>query len=219
MTTSELPTIKPITVLLVDDHPVVRDGYRRLLENTPDIRVVAEAGDGESACIHYATCTPDVVILDLNMPGIGGLETIYRIKTKDAQARILVFSMHDSETMVRRSLKVGATGYLSKNNGAGKMAEAVRSVAQGKTFLDPVHPASAQQLSSADEDPLLVLSSREFQLFKMFAEGYSANDIAAMLSISPKTVAVHHSTIMKKLRLHTPTQLVLLAINCNVIQL
>jgi two-component system invasion response regulator UvrY len=207
-------------VLLVDDHPVVREGYRRLLENTPDIRVAAEAGDGESAIVFYEKYPPDVVILDLSMPGIGGLETLRRIKAKDAAARILVFSMHDSEIMMMRSLKAGATGYLTKNNGAGQMAEAVRSVAQGKTFVDSAHFTNiiSQQLFGTVEDPLLALSQREFQIFQLLAEGLSVNDIAASLSISPKTVGVHHASIMKKLELHNPTQLVRLAIRCNVIK-
>jgi len=197
---------------------VVREGYRRLLENTPDIRVVAEADDGESAIVFYEKYTPDVVIL--SMPGIGGLEAIRRIKAKDPLARILVFSMHDSEIMMMRSLKAGATGYLTKNNGAGQMAEAVRSVAQGKTFVDSAHFTNiiSQQLFGTVEDPLLALSTREFQIFQLLAEGLSVNDIAASLSISPKTVGVHHASIMKKLELHNPTQLVRLAIRCNVIK-
>jgi two-component system, NarL family, invasion response regulator UvrY len=211
---------KPITVLLVDDHPVVRDGYRRLLENTPDIRVAAEAGDGETACDRYAECTPDVVILDLSMPGIGGMETIRRIKTKCPAARILVFSMHDSETLILRALEAGATGYLTKNGGVGQMVEAVRQVARGEPFVDASHATSMirQQLFGSAENPLLVLSAREFQIFQLSAEGHSVNDIAAMLSISPKTVGVHHSNIMKKLGLQNATQLVRLALRFNVIQ-
>jgi len=207
-------------VLLVDDHPVVRDGYRRLLENTRDIRVVAEAGDGESAITLYKEYAPDVVVLDLSMPGIGGLETLGRIKAQDAAARILVFSMHDSEILMMRCLKAGATGYLTKNNGAGKMVEAVHSVARGKVFLDSAHSANilSQQLFGVLEDPLLALSPREFQIFQLLAEGLSVADIASTLSISAKTVGVHHARIMKKLELQTPTQLVRLAIRCNVIQ-
>lgn len=214
------PPIKSISALLVDDHPVVREGYRRLLEKTPDIRVVAEAEDGESACVCYAQHMPDVVILDLGLPGIGGLETLHRIKAKDVAAHILIFSMHDSEVMIMRSLRAGATGYLTKNNGCAQMAEAVRSVAQGKTFIDSAHAAGiiSHQLCGYSEDPLQVLSPREFQLFQMFAEGQSAIDIAATLSISPKTVGVHHACIMRKLELHNATQLVRLAIHYKVIQ-
>lgn len=207
-------------MLLVDDHPVVRDGYRRLLENTQYIRVVAEAGDGESAIVLYREYAPDVVVLDLSMPGIGGLETLSRIRAQDAAARILVFSMHDSEILMARCLKAGATGYLTKNNGTGKMVEAVCSVARGKTFLDSAHSAHiiSQQLFGNTDDPLLVLSPREFQIFQLLAEGHSVADIAITLSISAKTVGVHHAHIMNKLELQTPTQLVRLAIRCNVIQ-
>lgn len=218
--TSTPVSSKPVTVLLVDDHPVVRNGYRRLLESTPDIQVVAEAEDGETACDRYAEYTPDVVILDLNMPGIGGLETIRRIKAGDPAARILMFTMHDSETLIMRSLAAGATGYLSKHSGVGQMARAVREVARGVLFIDPERTASviSQQLS-AGENPLLTLSPREFQCFQLLAEGHSVNEIATTLSISPKTAGVHHANIMRKLELQNTTQLVRLALRHKVIQL
>lgn len=208
-------------MLLVDDRPVVREGYRHLLESAPDIRVTAEADDGESACFYYAKHAPDVVILDLDMPGIGGLETIHRIKTKDAAAHILVFSMHDSEALITRSLKAGATGCLTKSSSAEQMAKAVRSVAQGKTHVDSVYFSNiiSQELFGASGDPLLVLSPREFQIFQLLAEGNSVGDAAKKLSISPKTVGIHHANIMKKLGIHNATQLVRLAIHCNVIPL
>lgn len=207
--------------MLVDDHPVVRAGYRHLLDTTPDIRVTAEAEDGESACISFRKHKPDVVILDLSMPGIGGLETISRILAQDADAHILVFSMHDNETLIMRCLKAGALGYLTKDNGYNQMAEAVRSVAQGKIYIDSAHSNAilSQQLTGAAEDPLRVLSPREFQIFQMSAEGHTQNEIAVTLSISPSTVGVHHANIMKKLGLHNATQLVRLAISCKVIQM
>jgi len=208
-----------ITVMLVDDHPVVRDGYRHLLESTPDIRVVAEANDGEEACVLYEQHMPDVVILDLSMPGIGGLETLRRIKAKNPAIHILVFSMHDSETLVLRSLEAGATGYLTKQGGVAQMVEAVRLVARGALFVDSKYvPDLINQRLSPTEDPLQALSTREFQIFQMLAEGHSVSDIAVMLSISPKTVGVHHAHIMRKLRLHNAAQLVRLAFRCNVIK-
>ncbi|MDO9068702.1 MAG: response regulator transcription factor, partial [Deltaproteobacteria bacterium] len=179
---------KSITVMLVDDHPVVRDGYRHLLENTPDIRVVAEANDGEEACALYAQHVPDVVVLDLSMPGIGGLETLRRIKAKNPAVNVLVFSMHDSETLVLRSLEAGATGYLTKQGGVAQMVEEVRQVAQGKLFVDSKYvPDLMRHRISPTEDPLQALSTREFQIFQLLAEGHSVSDIAVMLSISPKT--------------------------------
>ena len=208
-----------IKVMLVDDHPVVRDGYRHLLENTPDIRVVAEANDGEEACALYEQHMPNVVILDLSMPGIGGLETLRRIKAKNPAINILVFSMHDSETLVLRSLEAGATGYLTKQGGVAQMVEAVRLVARGKLFVDSKYvPDLIHHRLSPTEDPLQALSTREFQIFQMLAEGHSVSDIAVMLSISPKTVGVHHAHIMRKLRLQNAAQLVRLAIRCNVVK-
>ena len=216
---NKLTTPTSIKVMLVDDHPVVRDGYRHLLENTPDIRVVAEANDGEEACAIYEQHMPNVVILDLSMPGIGGLETLRRIKAKDPAIHILVFSMHDSETLALRSLKAGATGYITKQGGVVQMVEAVRQVAQGKLFIDSKYvPDLMSHRLFATEDPLHALSTREFQIFQLLAEGHSVSDIAVMLSISPKTVGVHHAHIMRKLRLHNAAQLVRLAIRCNVVK-
>ena len=211
---------KTIRVLLVDDHPVVRDGYRHLLENTPDIKVVAEADDGESACATYMDCMPDVVVLDLSMPGIGGMETIRRLKAKDMAAQILVFTMHDSETLIMRTMEAGASGYLTKSGGMGHMVDAVRQVAKGKPFIDPKYASgiACRRLFSTPEDPLQALSTREFQLFQLLAEGRSVIEIAHILSISPKTVGVHHTHIMKKLGLQNAAQLVRLAIRCNVIE-
>jgi two-component system invasion response regulator UvrY len=211
---------KPITVLLIDDHPVVCDGYRRLLETEPDIRVVAEAGSGETGCAQYKKHAPDVVVLDLSMPGIGGLETIRRIRAYNPEARILIFSMHTGDAMVSHALQAGATGYLTKQGGMGQMVEAVRQVARGRQFVDAEYAGGAEGrgVSAAPEDPLRVLSRREFQLFRLIAEGHSPSEIAATLCISPKTVGVHHTNIMKKLGFHNTSQLVRLAIRCNVIE-
>jgi len=214
-----MTTQQTITVILVDDHPVVRDGYRRLLEQSPNIKIVAEADSGESACESYRKFLPDVLVLDINMPGIGGLESIRRIKAHDEKAHILVFSMHSNEIMIQRALEAGALGYLTKQGGIGQMVQAVEQVAKGRMYIDVDHVSSLAQhkLSDSAADPIRVLSSREFQLFKLLAEGYSVADIASMLSISAKTVGVHHTNIMKKLDLNNASQLVRLAILCNVI--
>ncbi|TAN80075.1 MAG: response regulator transcription factor [Gallionella sp.] len=215
------PNNPVITVLLIDDHPVVRDGFRRILENTPDIRVVAEADDGETGYALHREHKPDVVVLDLNMPGIGGLETVRRIKAHDPGTHILVFSMHANEIMVQRALEMGATGYLTKQGGLGQMVQAVRQVKLGRMYIDPEHVSCVvtnRQLHDAAINPLNELSKREFQLFKLMAEGNSVGEIAETLSISSKTVGVHHTNIMKKLKLQNATQLVRLAIHCNVIE-
>jgi len=203
-----------IKVLLVDDHPVVRDGYRRLFENSEDIRVMAEAGSGEEACAVYAKQGADIVVLDINMPGIGGLETIRRLRAKDPQVRILVFSMHDSRIMIERALAAGATGYLNKSCVATQMMDAVRSMAKGKSLHNHIAVTDA---CKADE-PLRALTRREFQVFCKLAEALTVADIAEVLSISPKTVGVHQTSIMRKLALRNPAELTHLAIISGVIE-
>lgn len=217
-----LPALKSkeiITVMLIDDHPVVLSGYSRLLDNSPGIKVVAKAGDGETACELYQKHLPDVAILDLNMPGIGGLETLRRILAKNPEARILVFTMHDNATMVLRVLEAGAMGYITKQSGIGQMVDAVRQVAKGKLFVNPEHiPSLIRWRPSPPDDPIRLLSMREFQIFQLLAEGHSVMEIAEILSISPKTVGVHHTNIMRKLDVHNTVQLVRLAIQQGIIQ-
>lgn len=218
MKISSPKTEKSIKVMLIDDHPVVRDGYARLLENTPDIRVVAEANDGETGCELYEMSKPDVVVLDLSMPGMGGLEALRRIRAKDPSAHVLVFTMHDSETLILRAMEAGAAGYLTKQSGIGQMIDAVRQVAQGKLFIDPKYVPDLVRQRIKPADPMLTLSPREFQLFQLLAEGHSVTEIAEILSISPKTVGVHHTNIMKKLDLQNTAQLARLAIRHGIIQ-
>lgn len=212
---------KPITVLLIDDHPVVRNGYRRLLESTSDIQVVADTDNGEKGYALYQELTPDVTIVDLNLDehGIDGLETIHRIKIKNPAANILVFSMHTNEIMIHRALKMGATGYITKQSSLEQLLKAVRLVSKGRGYIDPelaLNLLTDKEKSS--ENPLHILSKREFQLFKLIAEGHSVTQIAEKISISPKTVGVHQANIMRKLKLQNRSQLVRLAINCNIIQ-
>lgn len=208
-----------ITVMLIDDHPVVLDGYCRLLDRTPGIKVVAKAGDGETACDIYQKHLPDVTILDLNMPGIGGLETLRRIRAKNPDARILVFTMHDNATLIMRVMEAGASGYISKQSGVEQMVDAVRQVANGTPFVDSKHISSLMRWrTNPPDDPIRSLSVREFQLFQLLAEGHSVIEIAEILSISPKTAGVHHTNIMKKLGVKNTVQLVRLAIQQGIIQ-
>ena len=212
---------KPISVLLIDDHPVVLSGYRRLIESTTDFCLVADADNGETGCTLYELHHPDVTIVDLNMPGIDGIETIRRIKTKNPTAKILVFSMHCNKTMVKRALEIGATGFLTKQSDAPQLVEAIRKVSQGQPYIDPILVQTiltGNLLGDNYNAPLGILSKREFQLFKLFAEGNSCAQIAEMISISPKTVGVHHANIMKKLELRNAAQLVHMAIKYDVLQ-
>ena len=207
-----------IHVLLADDHPVVRDGYRRLLEGTGDIRVQAEAANGEEACTKYREGGIDVVVLDLTMPGIGGLEAIHRLRAHDPRARVLVFSIHDNRAMVTRALEAGASGYLTKSSAASEMIAAVRQVARGKRYLSAELAAQVVPALRGESDPLDILTQREFQVFRKLAEGRSVQEIAEVLSISPKTVGVHHTHIMKKLEIRNTAQLTRLAIRYGIIE-
>lgn len=210
-----------ISILLIDDHPVVRTGYRRLLESNSDMQVIGEAENGESGFQLWQQHTPDVIILDLNMPGICGFETIHRIIGHSPTARILVFSMLNNVTMVHHALKAGAMGFISKQSGIGEMINAVRQVSVGKTYIES---ELAQELAvymsrkDAYENPFDQLTKREFQIVKLIVEGSSNTEIAEKISISPKTVSVHYLNLMKKLDLQNTTQLIRLAISHNIIK-
>lgn len=210
--------MKNLRILLVDDHPIVRDGYRRLLESTPDIQVEADASSGEDACTRYLELVPDVLIIDLSLPGISGIEAIRRIRQHDPDARILVFSMHDSTVMVTRALEAGASGYLTKSSAAAEMVDAVREVAQGRPYLskDLVQDFVATTMTA--DDPLKGLTPREFQIFVRLAQGQVVTEIAEVLCISPKTVGVHQTNIMRKLQLRNASALTRLAMRCGVIE-
>ena len=214
---------KQISILLIDDHPVVRTGYRRLLESTPDMRVVAEADSGEKGYQLYVEHQPDVTILDLNMPGIGGLETIRRIKAYNPAAGILVFSMLNNIMMAQRSFEAGARGFISKQSGISEMIHAVQQVNSGKKYIES-ELAAAQAMNVINEAPrdasksaIDRLTKREFQIFKLIAEGNSNAQIAKKLTISHKTVGVHHANLMRKLQLQNSAQLVRAALDYEVI--
>jgi len=206
---------KRISALVADDHPVARIGMRRLLE-VNDIGVVAEAATGEEAYRLYDLHRPDMVLMDMRMPGIGGLEAVRRIRMRDAAARILMFSVSDSEALFSQALDMGVTGYLTKSAEPTEIVAAVRRVAAGETYFDP---ALAQRLQdhAGSTGALAALTPREFEVFRLLAEGHSVNDIAAILSISPKTAGVHHTRIMHKLAIRSPAQLVRLAFQQGLI--
>lgn len=207
----------PIRVLLVDDHPVVRAGYRRLFESEGEIRVVAEAGSGEEGYRLFTELAVDVVVMDLSMPGMGGLEAVRRMLSREPEARVLVFSVHDNQAMLAQALRAGVRGYLTKQSAPQVMTEAVRKVAAGETFIDPLLADHVAEAGAGEAGPLSGLTPREFQVFRLLAEGYTVNEIARVLSISPKTAGVHHTRVMNKLQVRTSGQLVRLALRYGVI--
>jgi two-component system invasion response regulator UvrY len=208
-----------IRVLLVDDHEVVRAGYHRLLESTDDIKVVAEAKSGEEAYQVFRECQPDVIIMDLSMPGIGGLEAIRKIKSFDKQAKILVFSVHESDIFLERALEEGVLGYITKRSAAKVMVEAVRQVALGKTFIgQEMQHFLVKDRKEGNHTVFAELSPREFEIFLLLAEGKKVNDIAETLNLSPKTVGHHYTSIKDKLNLSNAAELTRLAIREGVLQ-
>lgn len=200
------------TVLLADDHAVVREGYRRLLERTSDITVVAEAASGEDAYRLFVEHVPLVTVLDINLPGIGGLECARRILAREPQARILMFSMHEDVVFPSRALQMGARGYVTKSSAPEVLVEAVRLVAEGKLYIshDMAQELAVQMLPGHD-NPLQALSPREFEVFRLLVAGHSIGEIGRILSLSYKTVANHQSNIRAKLDVSNTAQVVRMA--------
>jgi len=206
-----------IRVLLTDDHEVVRAGYTRLLESTSDINVIAEASSGEEACTNYFECRPDVLIMDLNMPGMGGLEACRRIRARDPNANILVFSVHENEVMLERALDAGIKGYISKRSASRVMIQAVRKVAAGDVYVgEEMMSHLVGQRKSVDGVQLKDLTPREFEVFRLLADSKSVNEIAGILNISPKTVGHHMTHIKEKLGISNIAGLTHLAIRLGI---
>lgn len=209
---------KKIRVLLVDDHAVVRAGYRMLLKNSEDIEVVAEADSGETACRAFVEFNPDIIVMDITMPGIGGLEAMRRIIARDASAKILVFSMHEDTVFVEQALQAGAQGYITKNSAPEILVEAIKELASGKSHIDSeIVQRLAIQKSRGKDSPFSVLSTREFEIFCLLAEGLNTSEIAKRLSLSYKTVANYSTQIKNKLNVTTVAEIARLAIRHNII--
>ena len=207
-----------LTVLLVDDHEVVRAGYRRLLENEGDIVVVAEAANGREAYRRFVGASPNVVVMDLTMPGTSGFEVSRRILARDGGARILVFSVHETGTYLSQALNLGILGYISKRSASQVMVEAIREVARGRQFIGEElrrHLAGAE--SAQEERVLDKLTAREFEVFCQLARGRSVEEIAVALNISPKTVGNHYTQVKRKLDAANVAALTLLAVRAGVI--
>ena len=207
---------RQISVILVDDHPVVRAGYRRLLTRADDIDVVGEAADGESGYRLFQKFLPDVTVLDLTLPGMSGLEVLRRIHMREPEAGVLIFSVHENEMIMARAISLGARGYLTKSSAQSLMLDACRQVASGSTYIDPKFGGQVEMPTSASIDPTEDLTPREFQVFLALAEGVAVPVIAERLGISPKTVGVHYTSVMKKLNLSNTAQLARLAIRLGL---
>ena len=208
-----------INVRVVDDHAVVRMGFKMLLETDADIKVVCEAESGEQAIQRYMEFKPHVVVMDITMPGIGGLEAIERILAKDSAAKILVLSAHEDSVHPKRVLNAGAMGYLTKRSAAEEMIKAIRVVASGKKYLEAgVAQQMAIQQLSGDQNPVDVLSPREFEVFMALAKGKTTNEIAETLFLSPRTVGTHLYNIKQKLNANNSAEIALIAMRSGLLE-
>jgi two-component system, NarL family, invasion response regulator UvrY len=209
-----------IRVLLVDDHAVVRTGFRLLLQVRPDISVVGEAESGEAACERYLELAPDVVVMDIAMPGMGGIEALRRIRAHDPQARILALSAHDDPMHARRALREGALGFLSKRSAPEALLEAVASVGMGRRYIDPrvAQKLALDDIEGTESSPIKRLSEREFDVFVRLARGASVQRIADDLRLSASTVGTHLYNVKQKLGVSNQSELTLLAIRHGLIE-
>jgi len=212
-----------IRILLADDHPVVRDGVRTLLERESDMKVVAEAADGRECVLLAEEHSPDIVMMDIAMPNMNGMEATRRILAARPQCAVVILSMHQDESYVLGALKAGARGYLLKESVRGEIVQAIRAVFQGRSFLtskvasllreDYINRLQQRGL----EDRYELLSDREREILQMVAEGRSNKEVANLLNISPTTVETHRAHILQKLDIHSVPELVLYAVRKGIV--
>ncbi len=212
-----------IRVLIVDDHAILREGVRALLKLHEDMEVVGEAADGKQALEQVAKLDPDVVLMDIAMPGLGGIEATIEMKKVGTRARILILSQCEDREYVRRLLKAGVSGYVLKKSAGTELANAIRAVHRGGLVLDPEVARTAMAEAGpaapgAAADPYDALTDREKQVLKLVAEGQSNKEVAEVLGISVKTAMSHREHVMEKLGLHNRTELVRFALKRGVIR-
>ncbi len=214
---------KAIRILLADDHNIMRRGLRLLLERQAGFEVVAEAADGREAAERAEATHPDIVVLDIAMPNMSGIEAAQRIRTSLPQAAIVILSMHSDESYVLRALKAGAKGYLLKDSAESDLIDAIKAVSEGKAFFSPeiskilVEDYVRDMRKRGAEDSYELLTSREREILHLLAEGKSNKDIATLLDLSLYTVETHRRNLQDKLNLHSLAELILYAVRKGVI--
>lgn len=209
-----------IKVLLVDDHAVVRAGFKLLLATSSNIEVIAEAERGEQAIQLYQSYQPDIIVLDLSMPGIGGLETIRRLVQRDKMVKILVFSVHDEQVYVNRALNAGAKGYITKNSAPEILLDAIVSIRQGQQYIEQgLLNKTSDKVSEHDYQTIIqTFSPREFDIFRLLSKGLTAHKIADELCLGYKTVANYITQIKKKLQVSSIAELAHIALLLGIMK-
>ena len=211
--------MKKIKVILVDDHAVVRAGYKILLKNIDAIEVIAEAANGEDAVQLSKNYNPDVIVMDISLPGMGGIEAIRQITLLGGNAKILVFSMHEELVFVEQALQAGAYGYMTKSTNPQLLSKAIKQIYNGKKYIDDeLQKKMLYKKSAEDNSQLSDLSTREFQIFCLLAEGLTTAEISEQLCISYKTAANYGTQIKNKLNVTTVADIARLAIRNNIIK-
>lgn len=209
-----------VSILLVDDHPVVREGYRRLLERQPGFTVCAEAVDADSAYAAFCAHRPDVVVMDMLLPGASGLDALRHIRQRDADARVLVVTMHSGATMALKALEAGAWGYVTKSSGPAELVRAVKAVSQGQQALcEDTRQALAGRRAADRQAVLDDLGPREVEILRLVASGRTSDAIADALKLSEKTVRNYHYTLKSKIGARTDAQLVWFALGVGLVDI
>jgi DNA-binding NarL/FixJ family response regulator len=211
-----------ISVLIADDHGIVREGLRRLLESEPDIQVCAEVSDGREALEMVEEHEPSLVILDITMPRLGGLEALERLRAKHPAVKVILLSMHGDPQFIRSAVTLGVDGYVLKNGRASELIDAVRAVMRGGSYFSPpVAREIVEQVRSpkrGSSEPFTALSARELEVLHLIADGLSAKEIARDLGISTKTVEAHRTSLMRKLGARKATELVRYAVRHGLVE-
>ena len=208
-----------IRVMLVDDHPFIRMGYRKILEPEKEVEVCSEASNGTEAYFFYYKHKPDVVLMDISLPDVSGIEITRKIIKRDANAKVLMASMHRETTYVEHAMQVGALGYITKVSTADTLPGAIKQVARGKFYLDSdLAQVLAEQKLRGEDDPFSKLSPREFEIFRLMLAGHHVQDIAEVLNVSKKTVSNICSSIRTKLGVSSNIQLFQLAMRHGIIE-
>ncbi|MBT3204358.1 MAG: response regulator [Gammaproteobacteria bacterium] len=209
-----------IKVLLTDDHALVRTGIKRLLEDSQQVEIIGEADSGEASLILSQELNPDVILMDVNMPGIGGVEASRRILQRDPEQKIIILTIHTEQTFPKRLLEIGAKGYLTKECNINEMILAIKQVNNGGSYIEP---RIAQQLALSllpgnSENPVDKLSRREFQVMLMISHGLSNIEISEKLCLSPKTVSTYRSRLLEKLNAHNEVDLIKIAVEQGMVE-